>query len=231
MLIIAHRGASGEFLEGSRGAYEAAIAQKADGLECDLRLTKDNQVICYHDKTTSRLSKTNLTIAKTTYAQLAAAVDPYRFDQLLKLAIENKKDLILEFKHPVPTGGRIERLVSELLLKHKNEIRNSGIKITAISFSLLATLRNRFMQKDVYQSGLLINNLLYAELNPTSIYAVNLNLLKKNPNLGNKIKKNGGKLYIWTVNDQSDLKFCEKLGADAVITDYPSQARKALGYS
>ena len=223
MLIIAHRGASGEFLEGSRGAYEAAIAQKADGLECDLRLTKDNQVICYHDKNTSRLSKANLTIAKTTYAQLAAAVDPYRFDQLLKLAIENKKDLFLEFKHPVPTGGRIERLVSE--------IRDSGIKITAISFSLLATLRNRFLQKDIYKSGLLINNLLYAKLNPTSIYAVNLNLLKKNPNLGNKIKKNGGKLYIWTVNDQSDLKFCEKLGADAVITDYPSQARKALGYS
>ncbi len=92
MLIIAHRGASGEFLEGSRGAYEAAITQKADGLECDLRLTKDNQVICYHDKNTSRLSKTNLTIAKTTYAQLAAAVELYRFDQLLKLAIENKKD-------------------------------------------------------------------------------------------------------------------------------------------
>lgn len=231
MLIIAHRGASGEFLEGSRGAYEAAIAQKADGLECDLRLTKDNQVICYHDKNTSRLAKANLTIAKTTYAQLAAAVDPYRFDQLLKLAIENKKDLLLEFKHPVPTGGRIERLVSELLLQHKNEIRDSGIKITSISFSLLATLRNRFLQKDIYKSGLLINNLLYAKLNPTSIYALNLNLLKKNPNLGNKIKKNGGKLYIWTVNDQSDLKFCEKLGADAVITDYPSQARKALGYS
>ena len=231
MLIIAHRGASGEFLEGSRNAYEAAITQKADGLECDLRLTKDNQVICYHDKNTSRLSKTNLTIAKTTYAQLAAAVDLYRFDQLLKLAIENKKDLILEFKHPVPTGGRIERLVSELLLQRENEIRDSGIKITAISFSLLATLRNRVLQKDIYQSGLLINNLLYAKLNPTSVYALNLNLLKKNPNLGNKIKKNGGKLYIWTVNDQSDLKFCEKLGADAVITDYPSQARKALGYS
>lgn len=231
MLIIAHRGASGEFLEGSRDAYEAAIAQKADGLECDLRLTKDNQVICYHDKNTSRLSKTKLTIAKTTYAQLATAVELYPFGKLLKLAIENKKHLILEFKHPVPTGGRIERLVSDLLLQHQNEIRDSGIKITAISFSLLATLRNRVLQKDFYKAGLIINNLVYAKLNPTSIYAVNLNLLKSNPNLGNKIKKNGGMLYIWTVNDQSDLKFCEKLGADAVITDYPSQARKALGYS
>jgi glycerophosphoryl diester phosphodiesterase len=231
MLIIAHRGASGEFLEGSRGAYEAAIAQKADGLECDLRLTKDNQVICYHDKNTSRLSKANLTIAKTTYAQLAAAVDPYRFDQLLKLAIDNKKDLVLEFKHPVPSGGKVERVVHKLLKLNEAQIRASGIKITAISFSFLATLRNKLAQNDLYQVGLLINNKLYARLNPTSIFAININLLKQNPNIGSKIKKNGGKLYIWTVNDQDDLIFCEKIGADAVITDYPTQARKVLGYS
>ncbi|NBY82158.1 MAG: glycerophosphodiester phosphodiesterase [Actinobacteria bacterium] len=231
MLIIAHRGASGEFTEGSQAAYEAAITQKADGFECDLRLTKDNQIICYHDRNTARLSKINLEIAKTNYAQLASEINPYRFDQLLKLAIDNKKDLIIESKHPVPTGGRIERLVNKLLEKNQIAIKSSGIKITAISFSLLATIRNKSMQKDLYQSGLLINNWLYARLNPTSIFAVNINLLQQNPNLGSKIKKNGGKLYVWTVNEALDLKFCEKLGADAVITDYPAQARKALGYS
>jgi len=35
MLIIAHRGASGEFPEGSQLAYEQAIDQGADGFECD----------------------------------------------------------------------------------------------------------------------------------------------------------------------------------------------------
>jgi len=231
MLIIAHRGASGEFTEGSKAAYEAAIAQKADGLECDLRLTKDNQIICYHDANTTRLSNINLEIAKTNYAQLANEVDPYPFEQLLKLAIDNKKDLVLEFKHPVPSGGRVERAVYKLLKSNKDQIKASGIKITAISFSYLATLRNRLAQNDLYQTGLLINNKLYARLNPTSIFAVNIDLLKQNPNLGNKIKKNGGRLYIWTVNEVDDLKYCEKIGADAVITDYPAQARKALGYS
>ena len=231
MLIIAHRGASGEFAEGSKAAYEAAIAQKADGLECDLRLTKDNQIICYHDANTTRLSNINLEIAKTNYAQLANEVDPYPFEQLLKLAIDNKKDLVLEFKHPVPSGGRVERAVHKLLKSKKDQIIASGIEITAISFSYLATLRNRLAQNDLYQTGLLINNKLYARLNPTSIFAVNIDLLKQNPNLGNKIKKNGGRLYIWTVNEVDDLKYCEKIGADAVITDYPAQARKALGYS
>jgi glycerophosphoryl diester phosphodiesterase len=115
-LIIAHRGASGELPEGSKAAYQAAVDQKADGLECDLRLTKNHQIICYHDSNTTRLSKINLEISKTNYSQLAYEVNPYRFDQLLKLAIDNKKDLVLEFKHPVPTGGRVERAVRRLLI-------------------------------------------------------------------------------------------------------------------
>mgnify|MGYP000046792187 CR=1 FL=1 len=108
MLIYAHRGASSDFAEGSKAAYQGAIAQGADGFECDVRLTKDRQIICYHDRNTARLSKINLEIAKTTYPELKEKVDPYRLDQLLDLAIENKKDLVIEFKHPAPTGGLIE---------------------------------------------------------------------------------------------------------------------------
>ena len=54
MLIYAHRGASAEFPEGSLAAYQAAITQGADGFECDVRLTKDLQIICYHDDNTYR---------------------------------------------------------------------------------------------------------------------------------------------------------------------------------
>ena len=82
MLIIAHRGASGDFPEGSQLAYEQALTQGADGFECDLRLTKDNQIICYHDSNTKRLSNIDLKIADTTYAQLVQSISPYPFEQL-----------------------------------------------------------------------------------------------------------------------------------------------------
>ncbi len=55
MLIYAHRGASIDFTEGSKAAYLGALAQGADGFECDVRLTKDKQIICYHDSDTKRL--------------------------------------------------------------------------------------------------------------------------------------------------------------------------------
>ena len=90
MLIYAHRGASSDYLEGSAAAYQGAIEQGSDGFECDVRLTKDEQIICYHDSDTKRLSGLDLKIADTTYEVLKEQVNPYRFDELLDLAIKNK---------------------------------------------------------------------------------------------------------------------------------------------
>ena len=230
MLIIAHRGASGDFPEGSQLAYEQALTQGADGFECDLRLTKDNQIICYHDSNTKRLSNINLEIAKSSYAQLMQIAPIYLFEELLKLAIDNKKDLVLEFKHPVPTAGRIERLTHKLLKKYREKIVESRIEITLISFSFFATLRNLISARGLYQSELLINNKFYAKITPTKIAAVDIKLLRDNSSLFYKYRKGNKKLYILTVNSESDLKLCEKSGADAVITDYPARTRKLLGY-
>ena len=99
MRIYAHRGASGDFPEGSMAAYWAAIEQGADGFECDVRLTKDKQIICYHDKDAKRLANLDLEIAKSTFSQLKKSINPFRLDELLDLAILNKKDLVIEFKH------------------------------------------------------------------------------------------------------------------------------------
>ena len=125
MRIYAHRGASGDFPEGSKAAYLGAIEQGADGFECDVRLTKDKQIICYHDSDTKRLSNLDLEIAKSTYNQLKESINPLRLDELLDLAILNKKDLVIESKHPVPTRGEIEKQVHKLLDSKKVEITKS----------------------------------------------------------------------------------------------------------
>ncbi len=129
MLIYAHRGASIDFIEGSKAAYLGALAQDADGFECDVRLTKDKQIICYHDSDTKRLSNIDLKIAKSSYEELKGKVDPYRLDELLDLSVSNKKDLVIELKHPVPTGALIEKLVHKLLFVRNAYIKNSGINI------------------------------------------------------------------------------------------------------
>ena len=227
MRIYAHRGASGDFPEGSKAAYLGAIEQGADGFECDVRLTKDKQIICYHDKNTKRLSNLDLEIAKSTYNQLKESINPLRLDELLNLAILNKKDLVIEFKHPVPTRGEVEKQVHKLLDSKKVEITKSGIKVLLISFSYLATLRNK---KSAYSSGYLIKKKFLARFNPTKFTVTNIEIIKSDHSFV-KIEKSKGKQVIaWTVNELSDLKLCQELGLFAVITDYPARARKHLGY-
>ena len=228
MLIYAHRGASSDFTEGSKAAYEGAIAQGADGFECDVRLTKDRQIICYHDRNTARLSKIDLEIAKTTFSELKEKVDPYRLDQLLDLAIESKKDLVIEFKHPVPTGGLVEKLTHKLLAEKSSEIKKSKITISLISFSYLATLRNL---RSGYQSAYLVQSKILSRINLAPIIGPSIKLIRENPEFVASSIKNGKKVFVWTVNNDEDLRLCEKLGVSAVMSDNPARARKLLGYS
>lgn len=227
MRIYAHRGASGDFQEGSKAAYLGAIEQGADGFECDVRLTKDKQIICYHDSDTKRLSSLDLEIAKSTYNQLKVSINPLRLDELLDLAILNKKDLVIEFKHPVPTRGEIEKQVHKLLDSKKVEITKSGIKVLLISFSYLATLRNK---KSTYSSGYLINRKVLARFNPTKFTVANIEIIKSDHSFVKIEERKGKQVIAWTVNELSDLNLCQELGLFAVITDYPARARKHLGY-
>ncbi len=55
-LVIAHRGSSSERAEHTLGAYQLAVDQGADGLECDVRLTADGHVVCVHDRRIDRTS-------------------------------------------------------------------------------------------------------------------------------------------------------------------------------
>ena len=227
MRIYAHRGASGDFPEGSKAAYLAALEQGADGFECDVRLTKDKQIICYHDKNTKRLSNLDLEIAKSTYNQLKESINPLRLDELLDLAILNKKDLVIEFKHPVPTRGEVEKQVHKLLDSKEVEITKSEIKVLLISFSYLATLRNK---KSTYSSGYLINRKVLVRFNPTKFTVSNIEIIKSNHSFFKIEKRKGKQVIAWTVNELSDLNLCQELGLDSVITDYPARARKHLGY-
>lgn len=55
-LVIAHRGASSDVAEHTLGAYLEAINIGSDGLECDVRLTRDGHLVCVHDRTVNRTS-------------------------------------------------------------------------------------------------------------------------------------------------------------------------------
>ena len=138
------------------------------------------------------------------------------------------RKIVIEFKHPVPTRGEVEKQVHKLLASKMDAIAKSGIEIFLISFSFLATLRNK---KSSYKSGYLIKNKFLARFNPTQFTLAHIEIIKSDHSFVINEKKKGKQVIAWTVNELSDLKLCQDLGLFAVITDYPVRARKHLGYS
>lgn len=222
MKIYAHRGASKDFQEHTMAAYVAAVEQGADGFECDLRLTKDSQLVCWHDRDTTRFFQRKSQIAKTTYADLSFA-KPLLFTDLLEFAVRTEKGLALETKHPVPTGGKVEQELFKILNRVKPKV-----PISIMSFSWLAV--NRALAKD-YQATYLMQNRIQRFFNRAPIIGPGLHLIKANPEIVNRAHSQGKKVYVWTVNSDEDVRFCAGLGVDVIMSDNPAQARRALGYS
>ena len=84
----------------------AAITDGADGFECDLRLTKDNQVIIWHDSNMLRMANHKAVVAHTEYSELKGIYPELMLlTELLEIAKKAKKALALETKHPVPSGN------------------------------------------------------------------------------------------------------------------------------
>ena len=68
--VVAHRGASAERPEHTLAAYELALQEGADGVECDVRLTRDGHLVCVHDRRVDRTSTGTGLVSELTLAEL-----------------------------------------------------------------------------------------------------------------------------------------------------------------
>ncbi len=223
MKIFAHRGFSARFPEGTRAAYEGAVVAGADGFECDVRLSRDNEVICFHDRTIKRIAGVRKAVARLTAQELHKLVDAITLNELLDIAIEEKKDVLIETKHPVLTAGKIERRVLEILAKRRSEIEDAGIRITVMSFSYFAVRRLKRKYPDVAK---VIKYSISARMSRAKTVALNIELIERNPKIIGKLK--AARVLVWTVNTSADSKLLKDKKLDGVITDKPRFARKKL---
>lgn len=69
-LVVAHRGSSQAEPEHTLAAYLRAVEEGADGVECDVRLTADDHLVCVHDRTVARTSNGKGVISTLELAEL-----------------------------------------------------------------------------------------------------------------------------------------------------------------
>ena len=230
MLIYAHRGASADFPELTLAAYEAAVAQGADGFECDVRLTKDEVPVLWHNATMLERAGNPGLIAEMTYQEVFRAYPQLlTLDEFLTFAVKNKKGVLIETKHPVISGNRIEEVVAQKISETKGIEK---ISVSVMSFSWFAIEKLKRVDPTINTTFLMNKNTswLQAKLSSATSIGPGINELRAEPIRAQRIKNVGRSLYVWTVDDEADIKLCEKLGVDILITNKPSHAREVLRY-
>ena len=212
MKIYAHRGFSYKYKESTLAAYQGAIDVGADGLECDVRLTKDKVPVCFHDRTTKRIAGVNRRVATLTLAQLREITDVLTLEELLDLATKTKREVLVETKHPVISGSRVEKIVVGL---------GKSYRFTAMSFSLLAVLRFKRELDDVAYVVARRWRLLYL---PTKKVAVDVELFVRSPWTRRRLQRR--EVLLWTVNDEGLFAEAKKWKVSGLITDRPDLRAK-----
>lgn len=70
MIIIGHRGAAGLEPENTIASIKAAVRQQVDMVEFDIRVTKDNYLVVFHDANLLRIAGINKNISDMNLAEL-----------------------------------------------------------------------------------------------------------------------------------------------------------------
>jgi glycerophosphoryl diester phosphodiesterase len=248
--VVAHRGASEDEAEHTLAAYERALEDGADGLECDVRLTRDGVLVCVHDRRINRTSSGRGVVSTLELADLAdldfggwhpasslagdEAPDWDRssvltLDRLLEVvsARDRRVDIAIETKHPTRYAGLVELTLAELLTKRglAAPTPDSPVQVRVMSFASSSLRRLRSLAPAL-PTVYLINRLVLRHRDgtrPAGAYAAgpSLRALQANPTYVERVHDAGGEVHVWTVDDPRDVDFVTGLGVDVVITNRP----------
>ncbi|MFG2999433.1 glycerophosphodiester phosphodiesterase [Streptomyces sp. NPDC048340] len=239
--VVAHRGASHEHPEHTLAAYRQAIADGADSLECDVRLTADRKLVCVHDRRVERTSDGRGVVSEMTYEELRAldfgawkgpghaGARVLLFEDLLQeaLAAPYPVGLAVETKHPTRAGGRLEAELVRMLRQYGLADGAAG-RVEVMSFSRAALTRMHRLAPGL-PSVYLIERRVRPVRPPYATHAgPGIDLVRRDPGLVGRLRARGLAVRVWTVDEPEDVELCVRLGVDTLITNRPREVRKLL---
>ncbi len=245
-LVIAHRGSSEQHPEHTLRAYEQAVTDGADGVECDVRLSSDGHLVCIHDRTLDRTSNGKGVVSQLSLAQLQAfdwgswkgaghSAQVLTLRELIEslLAAPRKLQLVVETKHPARAAAQIERSLAELLAEYDLlDPQTAGLQVRLMSFSSMAVNRFAKLMQQLERVQLIegvqlprFRNSLAANV---KIAGPGIHILRRDPEFVARQHAHGNQVHVWTVDAPEDVQLCLDLGVDAIISNRPAAVRAAV---
>ena len=225
--VWAHRGASGYAPENTLEAFKKAEKMKADGVELDVQLTKDGELVVIHDETVDRVSGEkgfvkDYTLKELKRLNVSKHMPSYdkktripTLDEVFDLLKNTEMTINIELKNGIVQYKNLEKRVLALVEEYDMLDR-----IWCSSFNHESIVRMKKLCPDM-RCGLLFSDII---VNPAE-YASELHVDALHPatyhmqdeNYIDKAHGRGLRAHVWTVNEKHEMKALVKAEADAII--------------
>ncbi|MBI2835680.1 MAG: glycerophosphodiester phosphodiesterase [Acidobacteria bacterium] len=247
-LVFAHRGGASLAPENTFPAFERGLEAGADGLELDVRLSRDGTAVVHHDPTLDRTTSASGRVDHLTARELAGVDAAYRFNAAegyplrgrgigiptLRAVLDRYRDrrLIIEMKCDV---AALARAVID-------EVRAAGAvdRVCLGAFPLFVLLAARRYEPQIATSAsreetrlALYRSRVRWPITRAAYRAYQVPEIVKgrrivSPRFIRHAHRAGLPVQVWTINEAPDMHRLLEWGVDALITDRPDLARQIV---
>ncbi len=239
-VIFAHRGASAHAPENTLASFELALAQKADAIELDAKLTADGEVVVFHDITLDRTTNGTGRLDQKTAAELRSLdagsffAEKYRGEKIPLLSevfetVDGKCFINIELTNYSTPQDRLVEKVCGLVKKHalQEQVIFSSFLQSNLKKAerLLPQVPRGLLALDGWKGawarsfGFDFGN--YAALHP---YVTDVNAAQIH-----RVHKLKRRIHVWTVNAEKDMAQLKSWDVDGIFTDDPKLAADVFG--
>lgn len=223
---IAHRGLSSQAPENTLPAFELAGKYGFDAAECDVRVTKDGELVVMHDASLLRMCGVDVNVSELTLEQLkkypiinGSNASKYTnnyiptLDEYIACCNKYMMTPIVEIKDKTMTTAALEKLYASISKSYKAPAVISFYRVG------LKWLRNKDATLELYNVAWEATD---DELTFCKKYRTGMSVdyRKLTTTRMNEILEQGIKLAVWTVNDKSTLTYYKNAGVTYVTTEY-----------
>lgn len=222
-LVIAHRGDSSAALENSFAAIRSALALPADMIEIDVRKSSDDALYLMHDRTSGRTGMQNIDIERAASREIDTVRlknGEYipRLDSLLHM-VQGKIGINVEIKSR-GAGSVLKQYLSkrnyegELLISSFEE--REVLPFIADTIIRVSVIFDSFSERDMpsyFQKGFRTLSLRKSSVDARLVRAC---------------KDRAVQLYVWTVDDEQEMRDLIALGVDGIYSNRPALLKRVV---
>lgn len=246
--IIAHRGASVDAPENTLDSFQLGLDQGADAIECDVRVSRDGELVAIHDPTVQRVAQVKGTVAEMSRAELNALdVGSWKSPNWRDARIPALADIMdlmpadrrifIEIKVGLTALPPLKKVLAA------SPLPLSQVVVMEFDLDTVIAMRSAFPDIEVLwlndfpllsppwkRRRVLKNNLDIAQRHRFD--GVNIqNIPQLDAEVLQSCRRHGLNCYCWTVDDSARAAQLVKGGINGIATNRPGWMREQLDFT